>query len=127
MRDKVKYNAYMRAWRSKNPEKIRGYKRKAYKYEPREYKDMRHKGAKVTRALVSEVFSSQGKVCAICGTDKPGFVNWSADHNHASMELRGVLCHRCNIGLGHFGDNPHTLMAAATYLLTRGCYGAKVV
>jgi hypothetical protein len=41
------------------------------------------------------------------------------DHDHDSGELRGLLCRRCNLGLGHFDDNPLWLRRAADYLERR--------
>lgn len=49
--------------------------------------------------------------CIICGL--PAEV---VDHDHITKRIRGSLCHRCNMGLGHFRDNPELLELAAMYL-----------
>jgi hypothetical protein len=41
---------------------------------------------------------------------------WCADHNHATGKFRGWLCHKCNLGLGNFGDNQTILQASDKYL-----------
>lgn len=53
------------------------------------------------------------KECVICGDTGPLVV----DHDHASGEIRGLLCNHCNRGLGHFRDNPELLEFARMYLL----------
>lgn len=38
------------------------------------------------------------------------------DHNHATGEIRGILCVQCNAGLGNFYDNENNLLNAIKYL-----------
>jgi hypothetical protein len=64
------------------------------------------------------LLASQGGVCAICRnppTDPRGF-RPHVDHDHATGKVRGVLCWKCNSGLGSFRDSPDLLAAAIAYL-----------
>lgn len=64
------------------------------------------------------MLAAQFGVCAVCATDTPGrgHEHFSVDHDHSTGEVRGLLCFGCNVGLGHFGDDPARLRAAAAYL-----------
>jgi hypothetical protein len=77
--------------------------------------------------IAAEVYGvllkSQHGRCAICGNPPSGGPKERqlvVDHNHAgtsgSGEVRGLLCSRCNIGLGGFRDNPAFLLSAISYL-----------
>lgn len=50
--------------------------------------------------------------CAVCGTSK----RLCVDHDHATNEIRGVICHRCNLLLGKARDNVKLLKKAIAYL-----------
>lgn len=57
----------------------------------------------------------QGFGCAICGA-RPKVRRLNIDHEHGSGMVRGLLCARCNRGLGWFADSPYRLEGAALYL-----------
>lgn len=71
-------------------------------------KRSRHHGLTPTemRAL------TDGAKCAVCGLTG----SLKVDHEHASGKIRGVLCHGCNVAIGHMRDDPDRLRAAARYL-----------
>ena len=42
--------------------------------------------------------------------------SWVLDHAHDTDEMRGYICNNCNLGLGHFDDNPAFLERAAAWV-----------
>lgn len=59
--------------------------------------------------------------CQACGdppknVGAPVETNLHIDHDHQSGVVRGVLCHSCNLALGHAKDDPGRLRALATYV-----------
>ena len=69
-----------------------------------------------------QLLASQGGACAICGTTKTSYhksgreISLTVDHNHATGEIRGLLCGSCNRGLGDFRDSIDSLAKAINYL-----------
>lgn len=69
----------------------------------------------ITKARYTEMVAAQAGVCAICG-GPPGERSLAVDHDHATGQIRSLLCTRCNIGIGGFRDDPTLLRLALAYL-----------
>lgn len=80
---------------------------------------------RLTRAERGRLLEAQGGVCAICQHSDP---NLLVDHDHACCPgrescgkcVRGLLCQRCNTGLGQFADDSRRLALAIDYLSAHG-------
>lgn len=72
----------------------------------------------ITHADYEAVLAAQGGVCGICGAATPdsGHRWFSVDHDHATGVVRGLLCGKCNRGIGLLGDSAEALDRAASYL-----------
>lgn len=67
------------------------------------------------------MFEQQHGLCEICRKPetqihKGKLSNLSIDHDHSTGKVRGLLCSRCNQGLGHFKDDTAALQSAIEYL-----------
>lgn len=68
----------------------------------------------------TNMYNKQEGKCAICKshhellTDRHSQLK--VDHCHATGKVRGLLCNKCNLGLGHFLDNVDSLHSAINYL-----------
>ena len=58
------------------------------------------------------LIAAQGGRCAICGESEPVHV----DHDHVTGVVRGVVCFRCNSGIGQFDDRADLMRKAIVYL-----------
>lgn len=58
------------------------------------------------------LYRQQDGRCAICQRKQ----KLGVDHDHATGAVRGLLCRKCNSGIGFFGDNEEMAMAAVRYL-----------
>lgn len=81
----------------------------------------------ITPERYLELLAAQGGGCAICGClpeNNERNRRLHIDHDHDCCPgpygcaecVRGLLCYRCNVGLGAFDDDAARLSRAATYL-----------
>lgn len=62
------------------------------------------------------LYHKQGGVCGICH-GKCSRSRLSVDHCHETGRIRGLLCAKCNRGLGFFNDNPVLIKRAIKWLV----------
>lgn len=64
-----------------------------------------------------DLWSSQDGRCACCGAEESSHKRrLHVDHDHDTGQVRGLLCTKCNPGLGYFGDSIEKLEMAIEYL-----------
>lgn len=82
---------------------------------------MRRRNYGLDRDGFAALLAAQNGGCAVCGTTEPladaGMPDgWCVDHDHATGDVRGILCRFCNSLLGNARDDPSRLELAAAYL-----------
>lgn len=73
----------------------------------------------ITEQQYQDKLVEQNYKCSICGKKHDVVVTKGTlvvDHNHATGDVRALLCHSCNMGLGKFKDDPELLKRAAEYI-----------
>lgn len=105
-------------YREANPEKIRESNRR-YSGTHRDPETLSKRNLKQHYGVTDEeaarlLTERQTGVCTICGEVR-GKVGLVVDHDHKTGKVRGVICGKCNSGLGFFADNSEWLRRAADY------------
>ena len=71
----------------------------------------------ITLDEYNEMFAEQNGCCAVCEKHQIEFKDsLSVDHCHETGDVRGLLCFKCNTGIGKLGDNIEGLERALKYL-----------
>jgi len=115
-------------WRKNNPDKAKAIQQK---YRESEKYVLTYVNSHLKRKYGINfddyflMYEAQNKSCKICKKPElrrnhkkkreqllPLFV----DHCHETGKVRGLLCSKCNSGIGMFEDNIESLIAAISYL-----------
>ncbi len=79
----------------------------------------------ISASKFAEMLLAQGGKCACCNiqfsvegkkSDRP-----CVDHNHATGEVRDLLCARCNLAAGNISDSSNRAEQLASYLKKWNC------
>ena len=129
---------YCKTWRKNNRESLKIKKAKYHsvvkddinskrreerKQNPSKYKEsnLQHNFG-ITLSQYNAMLVSQNFTCAVCkypetSKHQSGKVrDLSVDHCHSTGAIRGLLCGKCNKGIGLFQDNKKLLEQAIKYL-----------
>ena len=90
---------YKRKWNRENKDKVKGYRLKA-KY-----------------SLLYSDYEKQSLLqnnCCLCCNRQVDTLY--VDHDHITGKIRGLICHKCNIGIGLLGDTLDSVLNAVAYL-----------
>lgn len=111
-----KARARGKKYRTNNREKILAY---GVAYKIKNEKKLREKVWQreygLSGADVAKMVIEQSNSCAIC-FESFTEVRMCIDHDHATGLVRGLLCLKCNRGIGLLGDNVKTMDMAISYL-----------
>lgn len=109
--------AIQRAYRNSRPGYHRNHNLKQrYGITPEEYES---------------ILAAQNFMCAICEVEISHALEYktgrtvAVDHNHETGEIRGILCSKCNLVLGHARESTDILYKSIVYLSERGTYTPK--
>ena len=108
--NKERWNETGKAWKKRHPDAMRVYQLRKHGLTPESF---------------AALLESQGGKCAICGTSEWGGPGKRphVDHNHETGAVRGLLCVRCNSGIGQFKESTQRLLLAVDYLVEHGAPG----
>ncbi len=101
--EKVRHREYMRERRATDPDALRRTWERSVYGTTKEELGRKH--------------------CQICTSTERLVI----DHDHATGAVRGILCSKCNSGLGMFKDDPARLTAAVNYLTATATVATMVV
>ncbi len=124
MTDKEKEK--QKRWRLANPEKYKAQRDRANQrrkergyYEDNAdtiFENYLKRTYNIDLNKYNTLLEEQSGVCAICKQECVSGKKLAVDHNHHTGEVRGLLCCRCNRGIGNLDDDLDRLRSAVLYL-----------
>jgi hypothetical protein len=112
--------AEKRAWKVANKSRLNADWRHRYATEPELAAGRRRKWLKRAYGLswqdFQDMLARQKGACALCLRKFGKKRKCCVDHCHKWRKIRGLLCRKCNTGLGCFEDNPVLARRAADYV-----------
>lgn len=112
-KDPTSHRRSSKAWREANPERHRD--------------NNLHWKLGLPHGTYDQMLAAQNGRCAICGTTDPGtrIGRFNVDHCHDTSAIRGLLCSRCNTGIGQLRHDVQILAKAIQYLSSDPLTGSQ--
>jgi hypothetical protein len=105
-------NYFKNKWASDSEFRERGRERGRSK--PLYYKNYDYKRRYgITLEEFNIMLSNQNGKCAICNKSQKSLC---VDHSHSTNKVRGLLCRKCNLGIGHLDSSILILKQSILYL-----------
>jgi len=104
-KDKQKSKVVKTAWRKMNSDRIAVYRIKAKFNISLEESE-----------LLYERTMGKCEACGLQWDEEVHRYRHHVDHDHTTGLIRGILCHSCNVGIGHAGESFDRLRQWASYL-----------
>jgi hypothetical protein len=114
-KDPAKRKAATNRHYAKNREAILE-KQKAYRLTPERLNVVLKHRYGISLEIYRALEIGQHSECMICGQPETEGKRLSVDHDHDTGQIRGLLCRRCNRGIGIVLDNPVHLRQGVAYL-----------
>lgn len=105
--------ANLRAWRKRNPEKV---KEQQVAAKPSQARWHKQKNYSLSRLDFENLLLRQQHKCCGCSATLDGGRRTHVDHDHKTGRVRGLLCGHCNAGLGFLKDSAATMYQLSAYL-----------
>lgn len=124
-RNKKEILEKQKEYRKNNPEKMKvlrkaQFRRYYYADPDRAWAKKLRERYGISVEEYNSLFDFQDGRCAICETHQIDLkTRLCVDHCHDTGEVRGLLCHSCNVSVGLMQDNAHRFKRAAEYLESR--------
>lgn len=116
---KVRKAAYNKQWKKDNPEKVKLLQERYNKRNPFANRAaiIKNKFNMSSEDYENMLLDQKGS-CKICKrqSNNKSQKHFHIDHCHETGKIRGLLCNKCNMGLGMFNDNIELLKIAIDYL-----------
>lgn len=141
-KNKTSCAARSKLWRENNKEELE-MKARRYRTEKREFLSQKDREEYRTPKVLNQILlrsfgitleqynamnEAQSGLCAIC--NRPPITKasrLSVDHCHETGKIRGLLCTRCNTGIGMLGDSIQYVESALLYLVSHKNVLANVI
>jgi hypothetical protein len=114
----IKFKEIDRVSNAKNAKRRQNTDKKWRKDNPERLKNRTLKRLYgITLETYNLLLEKQNHSCAICNKPQNQLtLPLCVDHCHSTGKVRGLLCKRCNSGLGFFNDNVDLCKSAVSYL-----------